>query len=137
MCIRDSVNTSLKELKNESDFLDVNFPLIDKPNSKILLKNDSALELAKEFYKEIIQKKPAPAPAENIISTSEKLEAGFNIEVNNLEPITYENISSSVFDDMKLLQNSISEVRKNLYQGYSVEYLHKELDINFLEFMKA
>lgn len=131
------VREEIKKLQKELGFLEEKFPIIDNNTCKILLKNDSALELAKEFYKEIIQKKPAPAPAENIISTSEKLEAGFNIEVNNLEPITYENISSSVFDDMKLLQNSISEVRKNLYQGYSVEYLHKELDINFLEFMKA
>lgn len=129
----------IKELSLEKSYID-----LDNERKYFYYSKDS--NLSKEEIKAIVRTdlnifiQPATAPAEKTIIeniSSEKLEAGFNIEVNNLEPITYENISSSVFDDMKLLQNSISEVRKNLYQGYSVEYLHKELDINFLEFMKA
>ena len=109
------VNTSLKELKNESDFLDVNFPLIDKPNSKILLKNDSALELAKEFYKDsLFIKSPVQAPAENIISTDDKIKT----------TMSYENIEKLEADIQELITNvnklDILDIQKIPAPTYSV-----------------
>jgi hypothetical protein len=92
--IKKKTDKLVKSLIGKLGFKEINIPIIDKPNHKILYKSDGDILTAKEYFKDVLLKKsektpvPAAAPEEkenknDISSILDILTLGQNIAVQS------------------------------------------------------
>jgi len=123
------VREEIEMLQKELGFIETKFPLLNNPAGKILLKNDSALELAKDFYKDsLFIKSPAPAPKENIII--ENIPTGDKLEADKKEIET-----TMSYDHIEKLEADIQELSTNVNKLNILE-IEKIPQIENIDLMK-